>query len=158
MHIISRTKLVLATGLLALACGSATADPFCCECKDGKKHLLDESSIASAGTKCSLKCKRPTLPSKGSCEAPAPAAAAPAPRAEASASVSLFKSDDCSGEAIKADKSNAQLAGGIYSYQVESGMVSAHEKANFAGASTRPVVGSMCVSPGWGIGSVKVGP
>ncbi|MFN0317103.1 MAG: hypothetical protein ACKVQA_18940 [Burkholderiales bacterium] len=158
MHVISRAGMALAAGFLALAFNTASADPFCCECKDGKKHLLDESSIGSAGTKCTLKCRRPTLPSKGACEAPAPAAAAPAPSMEASASASLFKSEDCSGDAIKANKSNAQLAAGIYSYQVESGMMSAYEKANFGGASTRPVVGSMCVSPGWAIGSVKVGP
>ncbi len=158
MRVVSQVKLAFTTGLLALASGTASADPFCCECKDGKKHLLDESNVASAGAKCSLKCRRPTLPSKGSCEAPAPAAAAPAPSAAASAAASFFKSENCSGDAVKAAKSNVQLAEGIYSYQVDSGMVSAYEKPNFGGASTRPVVGSMCVSPGWAIGSVKVGP
>jgi hypothetical protein len=153
-----RPHLFLAALMWVLAAGTANADPYCCECKDGTKHLLDESSVGGAGTRCSLKCRRPTLPSKGACEAPAPAAATPAPSASASASASLFKSENCSGEAIKADKSNAQLAAGIYSYQVESGMLSAYEKANFGGVSTRPVVGSMCVSPGWAIGSVKVGP
>ena len=157
IHVVKSSALIT---LFALGMGTAAADPFCCECKDGKKHLLDESNIAMAGSKCSLKCKRPTLPEKGACEAPtpAPAAAAPSPAPKATAgAAALFKSEDCSGESVRIEKSEAQLGAGMLSYQVDSGLVSAYAKPNFAGASTQPIVGSMCVSPGFAIGSVKIG-
>jgi hypothetical protein len=153
---LTRIRWFVIAGALALLGGPAAADPFCCVCKDGKQYPLDESNMAMAGTKCSLKCKRPTLAKEGSCEVPAPAPSAAAPSAATSASAMLFKSDDCSGESMKIDKSNTKLDG-IRSYQVDSGVVTAYEKADYAGASMRPVVGSMCVSPGWAIGSVKVG-
>lgn len=154
----------LAAALSALAClfvlsaGPAAADPFCCECKDGKKHLLDESGTALATAKCSLKCKRPTVPQKGVCEAPAAPAASAAPAAAAGAGVvALYKSDDCSGDASRLDKSEPQLAEGFRSYQVESGAASAHAKAQFGGAAVQPISGSLCVSPGWSIGSIRIG-
>lgn len=161
--------LALAASLFAMCATPALADPFCCECKDGKKHLLEESNIAVATTKCSVKCRRAVVPQKGVCEAPpaAPSAppattpSAPAPSAAGAtagkASVALFKSEDCSGDATRVEKSEAQLGDGYRSYQVDSGRVSAYAKANFAGAGTQPVVGTMCVSPGWSIGSVKIG-
>lgn len=58
---------------------------------------------------------------------------------------------------MKIDKSEAQLVAGILSYQVSQGVVRAYQKANYAGAATSPVIGSMCVSPGWPIGSMKIG-
>ena len=145
----------------AFATGSARADAFCCECRDGKKHDLDESNMVVAGSKCTAKCKRLTVPKKGACQAPAPetsAATPAAPSASAGGAVATaYKSDDCSGDGIKIEKSEAQLSTGVQSYQVERGVVRAFEKSNFAGASTSPVLGSMCVSPGWSIGSIKLG-
>lgn len=157
-----RTIPLLAAGLLSFALGVAQADPFCCECKDNKKHLLDESNVAVATTKCSLKCRKPTVATKGSCEAPAsatpaPSSAQPTQSQQSTGAVALFKSEDCSGDAVRLKQSEAQLAEGFLSYQVDGGRVSAHAKANFAGAATQPVVGSLCVAPGWPIGSVKVG-
>lgn len=158
--------MALAASLFLMNATPALADPFCCECKDGKKHLLEESNIAVATTKCSVKCRRAVVPQKGVCEAPpaAPSAAAPSAATPAAggasagkASVSLFKSEDCSGDATRTEKSEAQLGDGYRSYQVDSGIASAYAKANFGGAGTQPVAGSLCVSPGWSIGSVKIG-
>lgn len=171
------TRLTFLGSLFLLTAGPAAADPFCCECKDGTKHLLEESNSTLASGKCSLKCKRPTKARKGVCEVPAaasPAPAAPAPASPApgtaepstaapsasqtnTGAVSLFKSEDCSGEATRVTQSTSQLGAGFLSYQVDGGVISAYAKANFGGAGTQPILGSMCVSPGWAIASVKVG-
>lgn len=131
--------------------GPAAAAQYCCTCRDNTQHQLDESNKAAAAAVCSLRCKRVTVPREGACEAPAA-------RSAGATSILLYGSEDCSGQATRLDKSNPRVSGSFRSYQVEAGAaVTVWEKADYAGANTQPVVGSFCVSPGWGIAAVKVG-
>jgi len=83
-------------------------------------------------------------------------AAAPVP-APASGVVLVFKSEDCSGDAVRLTGSTARLEPGVRSFQVESGApASAWAQADYAGPHTEPVGPSMCISPGFEIGSVRL--
>jgi hypothetical protein len=157
-----------ATGLMAsfgvallLWTGIATADDFCCPCKN-KPQSIEADDKASASAQCSIVCKRFVMAKSGRCEGDAPAAAAApaaAPSAAAgSASVLLFKTDNCSGEAATVTASNPRLADGYLSFQGESGEpVQAWQKPDFAGEATQPVAPGICLSPGWNITGVKIG-
>ena len=146
----------------------AQAKDYCCVCKgQSTGKAVDADDDFSASLECSLICKRPTKPKDGACEvaaapatpaAPPPAAATPTPSA---GRVLLFKSEDCSGAATAVTQSTGQLSGaaaGMRSFSVESGGPAAvFEKPGFGGSRTSPVGPSICVSPGWEIGGVRIG-
>ncbi len=152
---------------LSLA-GLANADDFCCPCKN-KPQSIEAGDMASASAQCSLTCKRFVFAKAGRCEgdaptaaAPAPAAAPPAPAAAPPAPagagvVSLFKTDNCSGEGAPVAASTPNLPEGYLSFQGESGAsIQTWRKPGFVGESTQPVAPGICVSPGWPIASVKI--
>lgn len=145
---------------LFLSMGAARADDYCCPCKN-KPQSIEADDKASATAQCSLLCKRFVLAKSGRCEGDVPAAAAPAeaaPAAGGASAVSLFKTEDCSGEATTITASTARLPEGYRSFQGESGEpVQAWEKPDFAGAATQPVGAGICLSPGWDILGVKIG-
>ena len=86
---------------------------------------------------------------------PAPAAAAP--QAPATGVVLAYKSEDCSGAAVRLTGSAARLDPGIRSFLVESGApASAWAQPDYAGSHTEPVGPSMCISPGFEIRSVRL--
>ena len=152
----------------ALLCGPFTAveaAEYCCTCKGqttGK--TLDAGNRGVALGQCSLECGAFTNVTSGKCSVPAPApspAAAPAAApstSEAPATVVLaYKSDDCSGEALRVTGSTARLEGRIASFQVDAGApASAWEKPDYAGRHTELVGPSICVSPGFDIQSIKL--
>ncbi len=155
--------ILLATlgfGWLSLA-GPAHADDFCCPCKN-KPQSIEAGDMASASAQCSLTCKRFVFAKAGRCEGDAPAAAAPAPAAAPPAptgtgAVSLFKTDNCSGESAPVAASTPNLPDGYLSFQGESGAsIQIWQKPGFAGESTQPVGPGICVSPGWPIASMKI--
>lgn len=146
---------------LFLSIGAARADDYCCPCKN-KPQSIEADDKTTATAQCSLVCKRFVLAKSGRCEGDAPAAAAPPaaapPAATGSTAVSLFKTDDCSGEAATVTASTGRLAEGYLSFQGESGeSVQVWEKPDFAGAATQPVGPGICLSPGWNISGVKIG-
>jgi hypothetical protein len=96
-------------------------------------------------------------PTGKSIEAPARAVAA-APSATGGSGVVLaYKSEDCSDSPIRVAGSTARLEQGVRSFQVESGApASAWEKPDYAGRHTEFVAGSICVSPGFDIQSIKL--
>lgn len=151
---------------LFLSIGAARADDFCCPCKN-KPQSIEADDKTTATAQCSLLCKRFVLAKSGRCEGDVPAAAAPpadaapaaaAPAAGGSTAVSLFKTEDCSGEAATVTASTARLPEGYLSFQGEAGEpVQAWEKPDFAGAATQPVGPGICLSPGWNISGVKIG-
>jgi hypothetical protein len=161
--------------LIALAAAApewAQAKDYCCICRGqtaGK--AIDADDDFSATLECSVMCKRPTKPNNGACEVAAapPAPAAPqAPAATqaavptpAAGRVLLFKSENCSGDALAVTQSTARLSGamaGMRSFSVESGGPAAvFEKPDFGGARTERVGPSICVSPGWEIVGVRIG-
>lgn len=152
-------------GGLLLASAVARADDFCCPCKN-KPQSIEADDKASATAQCSVVCKRFVLAKSGRCEGDGPATAAPpaaapavaAPTASGSAAVSLFKTDDCSGEAASVTASAARLPEGYLSFQGDAGgSIQAWEKPDFAGAFTQPVGPGICLSPGWNISGVKIG-
>jgi hypothetical protein len=148
---------------LFLASAMVRADDYCCPCKN-KPQSIEADDKASATAQCSVVCKRFVLAKSGRCEGDVPAAAAPpaaeapAPAASGAAAVSLFKTDDCSGEAATVTASTARLPDGYLSFQGDSGAsIQAWEKPDFAGAATQPVGPGICLSPGWNISGVKFG-
>lgn len=108
---------------------------------------------------CSLECGGFTNVSSGKCASPpaavtAPAAAAPPAPAGV---VLVYKSEDCSGEALRLSASTARLDPGLRSFAVESGApASAWAQADYAGSHTEPVGPSVCLSPGFEIRSVRL--
>jgi hypothetical protein len=153
---------LLAGAALAFAMtASAHAAQYCCPCKSGQPQTVDASDDLKASFECTVACKRLTVAHPGACEAPAPAPATAPPAAPAAASggVLLYKSEDCSGDAVRADKSMARLEGGAFrSFAVESGApASVFAQADYAGSHTEPVGASICLSPGFDIASVRVG-
>jgi hypothetical protein len=146
----------------ALLCGPFTAveaAEYCCTCKgqtSGK--TLDAGNRGVAIGQCSLECGGFTNVTSGKCSAPAPSPAAAPSASEAPASVILaYKSDDCSGEALRVTGSTARLEGSIASFQVDAGApASAWEKPDYAGRHTELVGPSICVSPGFDIQSIKL--
>jgi hypothetical protein len=151
------TKLWAAL-LLALATGWLHAAPYCCPCKGGPAQSIDVGDDLKASFECTVACKRFTLARPGACEpaaAPVPAAAV----TTSSSTVLIYRSDDCSGEALKLDKSTAQIEhNGFYSFAVESGgPASVFAQANYAGVRTAPVAPTICISPGFSIASMRVG-
>ena len=153
--------LLAAMGIVLLAAGtSARADDFCCPCKN-KPQSIEAGDMATATAQCSITCKRFVLAKSGRCEGDAAAAApAPAPAtapATGAAAVSLFKTDDCSGEATTVSASTPSLPEAYLSFRGEAGVsMQVWEKPAFAGASTQPVGAGICVSPGWPIAGVKL--
>lgn len=152
------------TGLF-LASAMARADDYCCPCKN-KPQSIEADDKATAIAQCSVVCKRFVLAKSGRCEGDGPATAAPpaaapaaaAPAASGNAAVSLFRTDDCSGEATTVTASTARLPEGYLSFQGDAGgSIQAWEKPDFAGAVTQPVGPGICLSPGWNISGVKIG-
>jgi hypothetical protein len=160
-----------------LHAGSASSADYCCVCRGASTgKTVQAGDDFSAGFDCSLACKRPTLPRPGQCPAAAvpapvtpaaPAAAGATPPAaspgDATGSVLLYSSEDCSGDASKVSTSVPDLAErnirAIRSFAVESGMLAAvWQKAGYAGGRTEPVGPSICVSPGWEVGAVRLAP
>jgi len=156
---------VLAAALLCGAFSAIEAAEYCCTCKGqttGK--TLDAGNRGVAVGQCSLECGAFTNVTSGKCSSPAPApspAAAPTPApstSEAAGSLVLaYKSEDCSGEALRVTGSTARLEGRIASFQVDAGApASAWEKPDYAGRHTELVGPSICVSPGFDIQSIKL--
>lgn len=148
--------------------GLAQAKEYCCTCRgQSAGKTIDADDDKSASFDCTLACKRPTRPKAGACvSAPAPVpapAATPAPAAPAAAAgrVLLFKTEDCTGDAVAVTQSTGRLASaqaGMRSFTVESGApASVFEKADFGGQHTAPVGPSICVSPGWEIAGIRIG-
>lgn len=152
---------ILIAVLASVLTAPAYAADYCCTCKGQAAGKTIESFNRSVAVgQCSLECGAFTNVTSGKCAAPpatvpAPAAApAPAPIAGA---VLVFKSDDCSGDAVRLTASTARLEPGVRSFQVESGApASVWAHADYAGTRTELVGPSMCVSPGFEIGSVKL--
>jgi hypothetical protein len=145
--------------VLALGTGLLHADPYCCPCKSGPAQTIDVGDDLKASFECTVACKRFTLARPGACEtaaAPAPAAAA----ASSGSAVLLYRSDNCSGEAVKLDKSTAQLdQNAFYSFAVETGgPASVFAQTAYAGVRTAPVAPTICISPGFSILSMRLGP
>jgi hypothetical protein len=153
----------------AFAAPAAWADDYCCVCKGKKKGKdIRAGDDFTAGAQCSLECRRPTRPKPGKCEdvlkpeapvaAPTPAPTPATAAAPATGTVLLFASDDCSGDATKVSGTTSDLAEGLRSFTVESGgPASVWEEGDFSGRRTQPVGPTLCVSPGWEIGSVRIG-
>jgi hypothetical protein len=154
--------------IAGLASELVQAKDYCCVCRgQSTGKAVDADDDFSATLECSMICKRPTKPKDGACEvaaapptpaAPPAAAATPGP---AMGRVLLFKSEDCSGDAVAVTQSTGQLSGamaGMRSFSVESGGPAAvFEKPDFGGARTERVGPSICVSPGWEIVGVRIG-
>jgi hypothetical protein len=71
--------------------------------------------------------------------------------------VRAYKSDDCSGDAVRVTGSTANLGSGVRSFAVESGAsASAWAQADYAGRHTEPVGPTICVSPGFEIRSIRL--
>lgn len=155
--------VLIAVAAGGLATPAAWAEDYCCTCKGKKKGKnIDADDDFAAGMQCTLECRRPTLPKPGKCqEAPKPTtpAAAPTPApATATGTVLLFASEDCSGDATRVAASTAGLPDGLRSFSVESGgPASVWEDGDYSGRRTRPVGPTICVSPGWEIGSLRLG-
>ena len=67
-----------------LAAGAASADDFCCPCKN-KPQSIEAGDRASATAQCSIACKRFVFAKPGRCEGDVPAPGAPAEPAADSA-------------------------------------------------------------------------
>jgi hypothetical protein len=138
------------------------AADYCCVCKgQATGKTIEAAARAVALGQCSLECGGFTNVTSGKCTAPPPAAT-PAPPAATSASggtgvVLAYNSEDCSDSPIRVTGSTARLELGVRSFQVESGTpASAWEKPDYAGRHTELVAGSICVSPGFDIRSIKL--
>jgi hypothetical protein len=174
-------KTLLAIGIGAAAMwgpvvASRAAD-YCCVCNKDKSISIEASDELKGGFECSIKCKKPTRAKAGKCPAPGAGAAPPgtpaAPRSSPAApsdgssqagasKISLFSSEDCTGEAKSVSASTANLAdrgiAGIRSYRVDAGEVAAaFEKADFSGRRVEPVGVGLCVSPGFDVGAIRLG-
>lgn len=161
-----RLRAAVAAGLVLAIhgwIGASRADDYCCICRGqstGKAMTADDEMGATV--QCSLICRRPTQPQDGACIAPSvaatPSAMPAATPAPAPAKVLLYRSDDCSGEALALTQSSAHVPGDMYSFRVESGgPAAAFVQPGFGGAHTAGVGPSHCVSPGWGIAAIRIG-
>lgn len=151
--------------------GTIWAADFCCQCSKSKSISIEANDELTGGLECSVKCKKPVKAKAGKCVAPtdkpapaeaAPAAAAPSAQAKAGGTVSVFASEDCSGDgkiiSATAAKLSDQGASGVRSYRVESGAPAAgFEKADFGGRKIEPVGVGLCVSPGFEVGAIRIG-
>lgn len=150
--------------------GALFAADFCCQCNKDKAISIEANDDITGGLECSVKCKKPVKAKAGKCVAPgakpAPADTAPAApgaaQANAAGTVSVFASEDCSGDAKTITASAAKLADrgatGIRSYRVESGAPAAgFEKADFGGRKIEPVGVGLCVSPGFEVNAIRIG-
>lgn len=165
---------------LGLAVGSAMAwgvsgpvwaADFCCQCSKSKSISIEASDEITGGLECSVKCKKPVKAKAGKCVAPtdkpapadaAPATAAPSAQAKAGGTVSVFASEDCSGDGKTISATSAKLAeqgaSGVRSYRVDSGAPAAgFEKPDFGGRKIEPVGVGLCVSPGFEVGAIRIG-
>jgi hypothetical protein len=71
--------------------------------------------------------------------------------------VLVYKSEDCSGAAVRLTGSTARLDPGLRSFSVESGApASVWAQADYAGSHTEPAGPSICLSPGFEIRSVRL--
>lgn len=151
--------------------GAVLAADFCCQCSKDKAISIQANDDITGGLECSVKCKKPVKAKAGKCAVPAgnpaPADAAPAAagspaQANSGGAVSVFASDDCSGDAKTITASAAKLADrgatGIRSYRVDSGSPAAgFEKADFGGRKIEPVGVGLCVSPGFEVNAIRIG-
>lgn len=154
--------LLAALGLAWLSLTDiANANDFCCPCKN-KPQSIEAGDMASASAQCSLTCKRFVFAKAGRCEGDVPAAVAPAPAAvppaeSGAGAVSMYQTDNCSGEGTKVASSTSNLPDGYLSFQGESGSsIQIWRKPGFSGETTQPVGPGICVSPGWPIASMKI--
>jgi hypothetical protein len=155
-----------AVALAGLGMEAQSAE-YCCVCQGqtaGKTIQAFSRGIAIA--QCSLECEGYTNVASGKC-APAAAAPAPAPAAPPAAAtepptpsagvVLVYKSEDCSGDALQLSGSVGELGAGLRSFRVESGpAASAWEQAGYAGRHTEPVGPSICLSPGFDVRSIRL--
>jgi hypothetical protein len=156
------TRIVAAVGLSTMA-GLVQSADYCCTCKgQATGKTIEASNRGVAVGQCSLECGGFTNVTSGKCAAPppaatAPAAAAPTPAPAAAGVVLAYKSEDCSGTAVRVTGSAARLDAGVRSFLVESGpAASAWEQADYAGRHTEPVGPTVCVAPGFDIRSIKL--
>jgi hypothetical protein len=157
---ITLTRVLAVAALSAMAAPAQSAQ-YCCTCKgqaEGKTVEAFNRGIAVG--QCSLECGVFTNVASGKCAPPpaaVPAPTAAAPQATATGVVLAYKSEDCSGDALRLTGSSARLDPGIRSFLVESGApASAWAQADYAGSHTEPIGPSMCVSPGFEIRSVQL--
>ena len=155
------TRALAGAALAGLSAAAQSAD-YCCVCQGqaaGKTIRAFSRGIAVA--QCTLECEDLTDVTPGKCApapaAPTPAAAAAEPSAAAAGVVLVYKSDDCSGDALRLTGSADKLDAGLRSFRVESGPpASAYEQAGYAGRYCEPVGASMCISPGFAIRSIRL--
>jgi hypothetical protein len=152
----------LAAAALCVAAAPAQSAEYCCACKgQAEGKTIESFSRGMAVGQCSLECGAFTNVTSGKC-APPPPAAVPAPAAAAPAPAStgavlVYKSEDCSGDAVRLRASTARLDPGMHSFSVESGApASAWAQTDYAGTRTEPVGPSICVAPGFEILSIKL--
>jgi hypothetical protein len=127
--VIAALVRVFAAALLCGAFAALEAAEYCCTCKGqttGKS--LDAGNRGAAVGQCSLECGAFTNVTSGQCSPPGPAPSPPpAPAAAPSTSgapatvVLAYKSEDCSGEALRVTGSTTRLEGRIASFQVDAG-------------------------------------
>lgn len=155
---------VLVAALISVFTAPVYAADYCCTCKgQASGKTMEAFNRGMAVGQCSLECGAFTNVTSGKCAAPpaavapAPAAAPPPAPASASGVVLVFKSEDCSGDAVRLTGSTARLEPGIRSFQVESGApASAWAQADYVGLHSEPVGPSICISPGFEIASVRL--
>lgn len=157
---------VLAAAALSILAAPARSAEYCCICKgQGAGKTIEGFNRGMAVGQCSLECGSFTNVTSGKCAAPpaavpAPPAAVPAPAAAPpppTGAVLAYKTDDCSGDAVRVTASTASLDSGLRSFTVESGApASAWAQTGYAGSHTEPVGPTLCVSPGFEIRSIKL--
>lgn len=168
MHVTLKTLSVMGLGAALMwgVAGGARAADFCCPCSQSKSISIEAHDQLTASLECAVKCMHATKAKAGKCQAPgtapapsaAPAASDSKPRASGN-KVSLFSSEDCSGEAKSVTETSARIGtAGLRSYRVDSGeMATAFEKADFGGRHVEPVGVGLCVSPGFDVNAVRIG-
>lgn len=157
---ITLARVLAAAALSALAAPAQSAE-YCCICKgQAGGKTIEAFNRGLAVGQCSLECGGFTNVSSGKCAAPpaaVPPSAAAAPPSSSTAVVRAYKSEDCSGDAVRLTASNASLDSGVRSFAVESGApASAWAQTDYAGSRTEPVGPTICVSPGFEIRSIKL--
>jgi hypothetical protein len=150
----------LAAAALSVVAAPVQSAEYCCTCEgQAEGKTIESFNRGMAVGQCSLECGAFTNVTSGKCApppaVPTPAAAAPPP--SSTGVVLIYKSEDCSGGAVRLSASAARLDPGIRSLSVESGApVSAWAQPDYAGPHTEPVGPSICVSPGFEIRSIKL--
>jgi hypothetical protein len=152
----------LAAAALSVVAAPVQSAEYCCACKgQAEGKTIESFSRGMAVGQCSLECGAFTNVTSGKCAppppavVPAPAAAAPPPAS--TGVVLVYKSEDCSGDAVRLSANTARLDPGMRSFSVESGaLASAWAQADYAGTRTEPVGPSICISPGFEIRSIRL--